>query len=118
MAIQDDYKDSKSASGPAFHKSVAKVRVTRTGPSHPVGLAPAVKTTEFKGKGFDSEGEVFDVGSLGWNADDVATADADPGLVVERLDKDGKLLKKDGRPYPSVRDFNAKPLPGGGMREN
>ena len=115
----DEVKPTTSKrSGPVFHENVAKVRITRTGPSRPVGLAPALMTTEFKGKAYDAAGEEFSPSELGWDHGDLAAAEADPGLVVERIDKQGRLVNRDGKRYPTVGELNPKPQPGGAMKES
>lgn len=86
--------------GPVFHKDVAKVRVTSGG---------SLQTAEFKGKTFAREGEAVEVGKLGWNHADLAAAEADPNIVIERYNKNDKLVKKNGMPYPTVDDLTPKP---------
>ena len=52
----------------------------------------------------------------------MAAAEADPSLTIERFDKDGNLLKKDGSPYPTLKSrapgaATAKPKNKKGQRE-
>lgn len=86
--------------GPVFHQSVAKVRVTSAG---------APKTADFNGKTFTRDGEMVSASELGWDHAQLAEAEANPNLVVERFDKKGKLIKKDGTPYPTAGDLTPKP---------
>lgn len=86
-------------SGPVFHENVAKVRVSSGG---------VVPTTEFNGKTVGRGGEPVAVSSLGWDHDDLAAAEADPKIVIERFDKNGKLVKKDGTPYPAAGELTPK----------
>lgn len=86
-------------SGPVFHDGVAKVRIT------PAGIG---NTAEFGGKSFSRDGEAASASSLGWDHADLAAAEADPKLVIERYDKNGNLVKKDGTPYPNVGQLTPK----------
>jgi len=96
-------------SGPVFHESVAKVKVSPGG---------ALRAATFNGKTIDADGVTMTPAELGWDHADLAAAEADPALVIERFDSKGKLVKKNGARYPTSGDLTPKPAPQGKQRIN
>ncbi len=95
-----DVPPLEKKAGPVFHDNVAKVRVTPGG---------ALRTATFHGKTITADGVTVSPSELGWDHADLAAAEADPSLVIERLDAKGNLIRKDGSRYPTSGDLTPKP---------
>ena len=89
---QEEAKADKKKGGAAkWPEGVAEVRIT----------AGEASNAMVKGVQFTGQPQEFEPGELDWDEDELIAAEG-IGLTIERFDKDGNLLKRDGSPYPTL----------------